>query len=223
MPAAKVRKYKIAFFSTPKAASTSVKLVLYKLKEGVEWKGDPDGVHPEFPTSFPFDSNDFFCLSDYYKFCVIRDPIKRLLSSFYNRIYDHKDLEKCLASKGLTENLFKEKYPNLNIFPNIENYLINLQAYQNFSHSIKHHTISAKFFIGNQLNLYDKIYKIESLKELAIDLGRLTGKKVLLHRKQVSKKSYIFSELPYHLKKILISYTQEEYELLSDYYIPPKI
>ncbi|WP_425046397.1 hypothetical protein [Primorskyibacter sp. S87] len=43
---------------------------------------------------------------------------------------------------------------------------------------IEHHTLPAKLFIGQRVRGYDRIYKIEELSQLALDLNARTGREI---------------------------------------------
>ncbi|MEJ2622688.1 MAG: sulfotransferase family 2 domain-containing protein, partial [Candidatus Thiodiazotropha sp.] len=185
MPAAVLDKHKIAYFSIPKSASTSMKLVLYFLKHGKEWTGDPDRVHPQFPT-YPISDEDFQAVQDYWKFTIVRDPISRLLSSYGNRVHFHSDIVRDAAPRLQDKLIFLLFRNELSLRPKYDDYFINLKKYQELSYSIWHHTTSVSTFIGSDLSRLSRIYRIEDIPNLENELTVRTGMQVALPREQTS-------------------------------------
>ena len=214
MPASLVPRYHISFFSIPKAASTSIKLSLYKLQEGVDWQGDPDSIHRHFVTH-PVKSGDFLLSEEFYKFTVIRDPIKRLISSYDNRVNVHKDLAKDIRKKFGSEEAFKKKHPDLSIFPDIEDYFINLRKYQKLSYRIWYHTVSAVKFTGSDLSFFDDVYLVNSLDRLENHLSALTGQAVKFRKVQEAGRRFTFKSLSKQAKRIVRKQTKTDYEFFS--------
>ena len=223
MPAAKVEKFKLAFFSIPKSASTSIKCTLFRLREGVDWSGIPDRVHPQFPTYFPITPKDFLDLEDYYKFTVVRDPIERFLSSYNNRVHFHKDIANHLTKIYRSEANFRQLFPDLCFFPDINNYILNLDSYQKLCHSIMHHTIPSFYFIGADLYFFDKVYPINRLKELEHDITKLTGQHTIFKRFQENDRKYKFEDLSIASKRKLLEYTKAEYDFLRNFFNSPAL
>src|SRR5687768_11430910 len=88
----------LAYYPTPKVASTSLKMALYELTHGERWVNYKDetgfwwhihnGWFREEPTPFAVVPNG----KALFKFAAIRDPIARFLSAFGNRVHFHKEL-----------------------------------------------------------------------------------------------------------------------------------
>ena len=216
MPASLVPRYHISFFSIPKAASTSIKLSLYKLQEGVDWQGDPDTIHRYFVTH-PVKSVDFLLSNEFYKFTVIRDPIKRLISSYDNRVNHHKDIAKDVRKKFGSEAAFKKKHPDLSIFPDIDDYFVNLRKYQKLSYRIWYHTVSAVKFTGNDLSYFDDVYAVSNLDQLESHLSALTGQTVKFQKVQEAGRRFTFNSLSKQAKRTIRKQTKSDYEFFSSF------
>ena len=220
MPAALLPEYGLAFFSIPKAVSTSMKMVLYELQHGVPWEDDPDRVHPHFPT-FPIKEEDFAAAEGFWKYTIIRDPISRLLSAYGNRVHHHQDIRRDAARSRKDRLLFPFRNSGLSVFPSPETFYRNLDRYQAISYSIWHHTASAKKFIGSDLSYFDAVYRVEDLPELEAELSRRTGRSISLPREQTAGKKIKLDMLSARTQAKVLQYTREEYAFLKDYYTSP--
>ena len=218
MPAALVPNYRIAFFSVPKSASTSTKLVLYRLKHGKEWHGLPDKVHPMFPT-FPIKSGETDVPPNYWTFTIIRDPIQRLLSSYGNRVLHHRDIERDLQKRQTQDDTFS----NLNPIPEPNEFFEKLLLYQKASYSIWHHTISVKNFIGDDLNIFDDIYTISEISKFEADISAYTKQSIKMPREQTGGPKIAFSDLGAQAQEVVLKTTDADYTFLSKYFSAPNL
>ena len=83
----------LGYFPIPKVACTSIKTAMFLIEHGREYKPKIDinkkavqHIHNYYEERLAnIDSCDF-------KFIVIRDPIKRFLSAYNNRVAHHKKL-----------------------------------------------------------------------------------------------------------------------------------
>jgi len=93
-------------------------------------------------------------LNLYYRFALTRDPVKRFLSMYSNRVLHHKELSQ--RSKAAT-NIIEA---GLDYQPSI-NYLIkNLDAYLNASSSIRHHSLPMMNWLGPELGVFSRLVDI---------------------------------------------------------------
>ena len=86
--------HKIAYFDTPKVASSSIKLALHKLDTGASLDDMPDvenAIHWQYPTHRLKGAAAAAAPQGYWRFAVVRDPVKRLLSAYSNRIVHRRD------------------------------------------------------------------------------------------------------------------------------------
>lgn len=170
--------HKLAYMALPKAACSSVKEALARLDPTVtiprEDRIDAQTWHLIYPTR-RFRSHRWDALSDHWRFCMVRDPARRLMSVYTNRVQQFCDLESSrklkLGSSGLP------------LDPDPDTFFRNLAAYCRESSRIKHHAAGAWLFLGPKLRGYDRIYRTSELEDLAWDLSLLTRRKVqMMHR-----------------------------------------
>lgn len=210
-----VKEYGLAYSAVPKAGCTSVKAMLAEL--------DPNAVIPP-PEDINGDTwhktyrtrrwrGDVF--SQYegsYRFTVVRDPIKRLMSVYTNRVIDRKELHN---SRKL------QKRKSMPMDPDPDTFFANLMTYAELSSVIKHHILPTWMFTGTDLSLYDKVYRTEQIGELAEDLSEISGKKITLQRANKSTTKLNFEDLTPYTRDLLRQFLAEEYDHLAAYFSNP--
>ncbi|QDA35701.1 sulfotransferase family protein (plasmid) [Paracoccus liaowanqingii] len=167
-----VDKIRLAYFPSPKVACTSVKYMFYKLENGRDFV---DGIrnstmfhiHSYYGSS-PFSAAPLDRLAAHERICIVRDPIKRFLSCYSNRVLFHRELsEHHLSPEAIAAGAVPD--PSLKIFTE------RLNIYRKHSSSIRHHTDPQTHFIGPDPKFYSKIYQMGNLDELASDLSLKSG------------------------------------------------
>lgn len=89
--------HKIAFFNVPKAASTSIKHAFHVVLHGKPFERGDFGarhIHELYKVKIPVMREDIEALQGYWTFTVLRDPVKRVLSAYSNRVLHHRDMHK---------------------------------------------------------------------------------------------------------------------------------
>jgi hypothetical protein len=211
----------LIYIPIPKNATSSIKHALYEI---------------EFDRQFNYEHyKKFGCrdIHNYYKkrsnaftgttvlenekqadvFIVIRDPVKRLISCYRNRVVDLGDLTK-------TKREIKNR--GLLLEPDLNTFVMQLEEYREANKIIEHHSRPQYRFLGNTLSYIDKIYPIAELKELK---KMLQGYKSNLQMRSEKSggTSFGLKDLSEEaLERVLVLY-QNDYELLKEYYSPEKI
>lgn len=167
-----VDKIRLAYFPAPKVACTSVKYMFYKLENGRDFV---DGVrnsamfhiHSYYGSS-PFSAAPLDRLSAHDRICIVRDPIKRFLSCYSNRVLFHRELsEHHLSPEAIAAGAVPD--------PSLELFTERLKIYRKHSPSIRHHTDPQIHFLGPDPEFYARIYQMSELDELASDLSLKSG------------------------------------------------
>lgn len=221
---------KFLYVSIPKCACTSLKHWIYEIefdRKFEKYKKDNQLIHIHNDRGFNKISLQNLPeeKKDYKRIIIVRDPIKRFISAYSNRIIYYKELSEKSAYKDKIETA------NLKFNPDI-NYLVkNIEAYQNCSKSILHHTRPIVNFLGTNLSLYTHIYPIQ-------EINRITEE--FLHESNLYSylKTHTLPEIPRlqtggHKLNLdvlepssfdkLIYYYAPDYELLENYYPLEKI
>ncbi|MBV2361029.1 sulfotransferase family protein [Thalassococcus sp. CAU 1522] len=212
--------HKIAYMALPKAGCSSVKEALARLDPDVAVpKDDAIGAytfHDAYPTR-RFRPHRWQAVSDHWRFCVIRDPAKRLMSCYTNRVLQFGDLRNSRRLRKLQSgSAALEREPGPDAF------FRNLEAYKTVSSSIKHHAMGAWLFLGPELRPhYDRIYKTDELDVLARDLSRRCARPVRLRRRNSSEVTLRIEALEGATIDALRPFLDQEYAYFEGFYTNP--
>jgi hypothetical protein len=210
--------YKIAFFNVPKAASTSIKHAFHVLIHGKPFEAGDFGarhIHQLYKVKVPVSREYIEGLSDYWTFTVLRDPAKRILSAYTNRVVHHRDLHSVPRAR------LRAAIRGLPLNPSIDVFLRRIQGYRDFSTSIRSHTDHVSTFVGPDLSLLDAVYRTEDLPRLAADLSARIGRTVHIPHLQTGGPKIAPNDLSPASLGRLLDYTADEYSFLRGLFAPP--
>ncbi|MCW1917807.1 sulfotransferase family protein [Rhodobacter sp. KR11] len=169
------------YTSVPKNACTSIKRMFYEIEHGrpfEPFRRDGKLVHIHHIHS----STNFQALppeqaAGLWKIAVLRDPLKRLVSVWRNRVMYHRELEvgrlaETPAGAGLTPR------------PKLEEFVMNLEAYRAASVSIRRHSDPHVRFLGPDPTYYDRLYQMSELATLTRDLSDRVGRTLVMPHEQ---------------------------------------
>ena len=96
------RQTKSCIHPAPKVACTSIKRMFYRIENEREFisgyrNSISFNIHDYYPTP-PFGKVPHSKIRDHFRICVVRDPIRRFLSGYSNRVVFHRELRKELLS-----------------------------------------------------------------------------------------------------------------------------
>ncbi len=211
------QKHRLVYYPVPKVACTSVKHLMYFLNHGkwfdhpVNAKGRKLNIHDVMNPAEPFDESAFKRFSPHTSFVVVRDPLKRFLSAYSNRVIFHGDLAPWRIKKG---TLTLTQKPN----PSLEEFIDHLEDYQADARAIERHTAPISKFLGDDLSRFDKVFPIEALDDAAAFLSDHTGLKLEMPHKQTGGPKMSLDDLSEKHKKKLRDVYASDYELLKDFY-----
>jgi|TARA_B110000902_G_scaffold267253_1_gene359555 thymidylate synthase len=197
---------RFAYVDLPKVACTSIKQELYRI-EGYEITQVQD-IHKYFAKRV-VDSKGKERI-----FLIIRDPIKRFLSAYGNRVGFHYEI-----SKGYIENNYPNLLKEIKIFnPGIGQFIDELDVYLKVP-AISYHTIPVcKLLKIKDLKEFTDIYPIEQISSFKDEVRSITGKDFQLGRKQVGGRKIQLKDLSRSQMEKLIDFYKDDYNLLKDYY-----
>lgn len=213
------KNFGILYVPTPKIACSSIKTLIYRLENDRDFdydfykeKGIID-IHHYYAKKYLFlDHRQIEKFNAKFKFAVIRDPIKRAISCYGSRVVFHRDVEKSPPS---VRRLAKLGLPAV---PDIDTFFLNLERYWEANRSIQHHIGHQRAFLGSNLDVYDKVYKIEELQDLESDLSDVVGHKVELPLTQTGGPKFEPSRLSKQVLDKLIDFCRQDYEFLKRFY-----
>ena len=204
----------VCYWPIPKCACTSVKTFFaINIQPELEAKQSYD-VHaqPQYRAQ-SFEPSAYNAIDASLHSAGIRDPVKRLISAYVNRVWQKKDLIK-------RRNLLPEA---LHYVPEPNTFFRNLAKAQCASRSIRHHTLPQYDFLGPTLERYPIIGQVEELHRYFETLRTAYGFVGADPKRQVSNSARRLSldELDRPAQVALLDYCEADYILLRDYYQPP--
>lgn len=210
-----VEKEQLFYFPLPKVACTSIKKELYRLKKGKEYLNDN---HRGRHIHQYFDSHLVNSQAYSRKVVIIRDPIKRFLSAFGNRVKYHCETHEKAIKKNNPKLVGKLPFYNPNLGQFIEHFDDYLQV-----ESIAHHCKLVSDWLDDDLSLFTDVIPLEKLNVFEQILSDTFNEQVTFPREQTGG-----PKIPLHrlnrvqLDKLLVHY-QRDYDLLSAHYTPDAI
>jgi len=213
-----VPTYKIAYMAIPKAACSSVKAALARI--------DPDvTIPPEAATDFQvwhriyptrrYNKNRWQSYRDpeWFSFTVVRDPAKRLMAAYTNRVVELRELHN---SRRLQRGDF-----DLPMDPDPDFFFQHLDEYREASSSVKHHTFLTSAFTGPLPWKFTKVYRTQDLGDLARDLSDRVGQGVVIPRENASTTRLDVRDLSDKTKDALRPRFERDYAHLAEFYDNP--
>jgi len=197
---------KLAYLQIYKNACTSLSHAIYESEHGHPYEAiDGIDIHKYYQrmgVQLAIEEYD-----DYYKFAVVRDPIKRFISAFRNRVAHHNDLAKMDAPRtGLTTE------------PDINYFVRNLEEYISRSDMIETHFLPQEVMLNDGIERLDGVFRIEDMDELALTLSARVGHKVEFGRYQTGGPKATLSDLEPDSFEKLLNFYDGDYDLLESYY-----
>lgn len=120
-----------------------------------------------------FNNNDF---NNYYKFCFVRNPWDRLVSSYF-----------FLKGGGMNEGDNKWAKKHLRDCDNFEDFVLNYLHKKDILNYI-HFKPQYQFIVINNKIFVDKVYRFENIPSAIDDISNILNVEVKIERKNVSKK-----------------------------------
>lgn len=140
-------------------------------------------------------------IAEYIRLAVVRDPVKRVLSAYSNRVAQYGELDE-LKTDASIEDLGLDYNPSVNFF------FENIEKYMQVSRSIRRHCSHQEVFLGKDKNYYSQIFCLEKSHDLEAYLSDLTGKETRLPRIHESSQRNEFESLNENTKRSVLDYVK---------------
>jgi len=209
-------KHKLIYIPLPKNACTSIKQALHEIEFGKPFDATLDEfrvydeIHDYYlkrPNAFT-GKKELETLAGYTRFAVVRDPVKRLLSCYRNRVLDSGDLNesrKTLRRKGLSAQ------------PDLDSFIMNLDQYRKINSIIEHHSRPQSAFLDGSLRYFDKIYRMKDLGQL-FDLLKKQKRGLAIRQRKTGGTEVGLENLSEGAFEKLLEFYRDDYKLLKEYY-----
>jgi hypothetical protein len=213
---------RIAYAPIPKNACTSLKIFFHEPVKGIKFEGLPDHVHGKFNYT-AVDFEKFAADVDYFKFFVARDPLERFVSAYNNRVLFYRELSRksvLMHSQDPPTTMAEFETLGLVFDPSLCEFAEHLDEYIAASNTIRHHFIPQHNFFHSRPQVFDAVYTVRTLHDLASRLGERLGRNVVFPKVQESRSSdraASLDHLPRELLAKLMLFYAEDYRLLEPY------
>ncbi len=202
-------EHKICYAPAPKNACTSLKEMFFYIENGFHFKnlkrnGKKYHIH-KFYTTPKFDSISEDVRKSFWKVAVVRDPIKRAISAYSNRVVFHKELSERYLNAS---DIARGATPN----PSLEEFLEKFALYRKVSKSVFHHTLPQVYFLGSDKNFYDRTFKVNELNNLRVELEVRVGKSLILPHSQSGGPKISEGDISAQARKKLLKFYEEDYD-----------
>ncbi|MEV8468154.1 sulfotransferase family 2 domain-containing protein [Fluviibacterium sp. DFM31] len=170
-----IEKEKLLFVSTPKIACTSIKEALFEVENRFKFQNfHANGIlrHIHDPAIYPaikFERIPQDRAAPCLKLTIVRDPVKRFLSAFSNRVVHYGEL-----SQRYIGDAAKEEGVPVN--PDIEEFIDHLEVYRRISRSIRLHTDPIIDFLGDDPGYYDHVFDMSEIKAFDATVSEHIGR-----------------------------------------------
>ncbi|NHB75592.1 sulfotransferase family 2 domain-containing protein [Rhodobacter calidifons] len=176
---------KLAVFFSPKAAGTSVRAFLFELENGFplmpyQVQGcvhDLNTVANQLVVNNRFRLVDHAAIADFERIALVRDPVRRLLSAYSNRVLHYRELSEEAAGPALAA-------ADLAPDPDIDLFMANIARYMQISKSIARHFSHQEVFLGKSRDYFSKLFLVEDMGSFETEMNRHFGAKAKVPRLQ---------------------------------------
>ncbi|RLJ67611.1 sulfotransferase family 2 domain-containing protein [Sulfurisoma sediminicola] len=228
---------KVAYLEVPKVASTSLSKWLYRVMFGhdfepvVDHRGNLVYIHDHLrsgrcPGVEERPAAEVRKLPpDWFVFCVVREPVRRFLSAYSNRVLFYKELD-----EGHREGKLA-KAAGLKPRPDIGYLVDHIESYVATAPSVGHHIRPMVSFIGDEPTAVARVVDVSHLNALFEELRRhLQASGVArdlierpLGREQTGGAKLGLEVLEPESLGRLLRYYDRDYAVLPNYYTPEAI
>jgi hypothetical protein len=155
---------RLAVFFSPKAAGTSVRAFLFELENGFPLQAfKVQGVLQDLTTlanrlvvNNRFRLIDHAALAGFERIALVRDPVRRVLSAYGNRVVHYRELSEETAGPALAE-------AGLAPDPDIDLFMARILDYMRCSVSIARHLSRQESFLGKSKAHYAQVFRVEDM------------------------------------------------------------
>ncbi|WP_310620479.1 sulfotransferase family 2 domain-containing protein [Flexibacterium corallicola] len=206
-----IKNTKILYYSVPKVACTSIKTALHQLNTGSTHLPEETTIHRLYQSRIlrpdkPMRDNGIG------RVAVIRDPLKRLLSCYSNRVLHHRELSLGASNSAVHEAL------NLPYNPDVNTFLLRIEDYCRASRPITHHVAGFQWYLGNDLSKFAHLFKQEQLTEFEDLVESLTGENFSLPRLETGGRKVTPDDLSEEALNAALRFCRHDYEFLKGRY-----
>ncbi|WP_372637489.1 sulfotransferase family 2 domain-containing protein [Fodinibius sp.] len=211
----------LIYIPIPKNACTSIKHALHEIEFGRRFDADLPAFsdyreHHDYYKKRPAAFTSVSALREQTsstRFALVRDPVRRLISCYRNRVVDLGDLT---SSRSTLKRLDVPTEPDINTF------FLHLEEYRRVNKSIEHHSRLQSAFLGGTLAYLDRVFTMGDIPELVAML-RTYKPGLKLRQRKTGGTKITLADLSRKALRHAIDFYSPDYELLNRYFSPQEI
>jgi hypothetical protein len=210
---------RMAFFFSPKAGGTSLRAFLFHAENGFAFRDySVQGQRVDanmLMANYRFNRVDHAPLEDYRRFALVRDPVKRFLSGYSNRVLHYRELSIEAAGKEL---LREGLAPDPDIATFVENYI----GYLRCSKPLARHFLKQQKFIGQDPAYFEQVFKLEELDTLVDFVNAECGTQAKMPRLQTGGPKLDFFALEEDVQLQILDVCRHDiaFHIFPEYWTP---
>lgn len=216
----RIRSTDLVYFPVPKIACTSIKHAILAHNDPdlaaripapvpirVGWRRMARHVHEIYPSrTFQLRYRMQYAAGRW--FTIVRDPLKRFLSSYSNRILHHDDLKHADPAALDVAGLRRQ--------PDLDEFVGRLDDYNRFSKRLHHHVRPLCDYLGARPGRYDRIFSMRQIGEIEGYCAE-AGAPLALPHMQTGGPKLALSDLSSKSAAVLKRYYAEDYRIWGEH------
>lgn len=168
-----LRDHGLTFVPVPKTACTSFKHLIFRIENGFDFQeykanGEFKFVHDAAYPTLTHASWLELSATNPHRITIVRDPIKRFISAYSNRVVFYREL----SDEKAGSKLRKYRIP---ADPDLSTFADNFKKYLRVSPSIDHHFRPLVDFVGQNASYYTRVFRFDEIGECAKHICEITG------------------------------------------------
>jgi hypothetical protein len=210
---------RMAFFFSPKAGGTSLRAFLFHAENGFPFRDySVQGARVDanmLAANYRFNRIDHDELKEYRRFALVRDPVKRFLSGYSNRVLHYREL----SIEAAGRELLREGLPP---DPDIATFIDNYIGYLRCSKPLARHFLKQQKFIGAHADYYERIFRLEKIDELIGFVNAECGTEARMPRLQTGGPKLDFFALDEDVQMGVLEICRHDiaFRLIPEYWHP---
>lgn len=205
---------KVTYVAVPKVACTSIKHAFFQVENGRQFddfiaNGQYFHIHKIYPTK-TFQELPKARITDHFRVGVIRDPVRRLLSCYRDKVIYNRRLSEAAAGPALRE-------ANLPTNPSLSQFIARLADYRRAVPIIDHHAAPQVRFLGRNPDYYAAIVPIGQLADLARTMADVLQARFVIDHHQNYGPKFDPSVLSTEQVAVIRRHYEEDYDRWGRY------
>jgi hypothetical protein len=209
-----LKDHRLFYASMPKVACTSLKRMFFEIENARPFEpaysnGRMWHVHFFYPGLLRKDYPEAR-IADFRRLTVVRDPVRRLLSAYSNRVVHHRAITPQAARRA-------GRIRRLTPHPDLDEFIDRFEHYLAIPDMLNHCRPMVDW-IGSDPGYFHAVYDISRIDAFLEDVSNTIGHKVEAGRFQTGGPKIAPSELTARQRAKLVRYYRKDYEAFGSFF-----